>query len=95
MQAAEARSLKASTSRSGAGDRTRIRRSRAASGERRIGRAHSYTCRYLRTNRIAITFISRVSTNSVMPTAKIVLYPIEPAGVSPLAVAPMNAVIVS
>ena len=34
-------------------------------------------------------------TNSASPTAKIVLYSIEPCGTSPCAVAPMNAVIVS
>ena len=36
-----------------------------------------------------------VITNNVSPTAKIVLYSIEPVGTSPLPVAPMNAVIVS
>ena len=35
--------------------------------------AHSYTCLYLRTKRIEIRFITSVITNSVMPTAKIVL----------------------
>ena len=34
--------------------------------------AHSYTCLYRRTNRIAIAFITSVMTNSVVPTAKIV-----------------------
>ena len=39
--------------------------------------------------------MTSVITNSVNPTAKIVLYSIEPVGMSPLPVAPMNAVIVS
>ena len=34
---------------------------------------HSYTCRYFRTKRIEIRFMIRVSTNSVVPTAKMVL----------------------
>ena len=47
-------------------------------------RAHSYTCRYLRTNRIAIMFISSVITKAASPTAKIVLYSMLPVGTSPL-----------
>ena len=39
--------------------------------------------------------MTSVITKSVSPTAKIVLYSIEPVGMSPLPVAPMNAVIVS
>ncbi len=35
--------------------------------------AHSYTCLYLRTKRIAIMFISSVIRKRTMPTAKIVL----------------------
>ena len=35
--------------------------------------AHSYTCRYLRTNRMEIRFMISVITNRVMPTAKMVL----------------------
>ena len=41
--------------------------------DRVLMRAHSYTCLYLRTNRIEIRFMTSVITNSVMPTAKIVL----------------------
>ena len=43
-------------------------------------RAHSYTCRYFRTKRIEIRFMMSVSTNSSMPTAKIVLYSVLPVG---------------
>ena len=39
-------------------------------------------------------FITSVKTNSVAPTAKIVLYSIDPVGTSPCPVAAMNAVIV-
>src|SRR3972149_5415070 len=39
--------------------------------------------------------MTSVRQNSVSPTAKIVLYSIEPVGTSPAPVAPMNAVIVS
>ena len=56
--------------------RPRARSPRDAGGMRgRLGvvRAHSYTCRYLRTKRIEIAFMISVITNSVMPTAKIVL----------------------
>ena len=42
-----------------------------------------------------MTFITSVITNSVRPTAKIVLYSIEPVGRSPFPVAPMKAVSVS
>ena len=42
-----------------------------------------------------MTFITSVIAKSVSPTAKIVLYSIEPVGRSPLPVAPMKAVIVS
>ena len=35
--------------------------------------AHSYICLYLRTKRIEIMFMISVMTNSVVPTAKIVL----------------------
>ncbi len=54
------------------------------------GRAehHSYTCLYFRTKRIEIRFMISVSRNSVMPTAKIVLYPMLPVARSPLAVEP-------
>ena len=44
-----------------------------------------------RTRRIEITFRISVSTNSVMPTAKMVLYSIDPVGTSPVPVAAMNA----
>ena len=36
------------------------------------GHGYSYTCRYLRTKRIAIMLSSSVMTKSVAPTAKIV-----------------------
>src|SRR6188508_1479683 len=48
------------------------------------GRAHSYTSRYLRTRRMAIRFMMNVATNSVAPTAKIVLYSVLPVGTSPI-----------
>ena len=51
---------------------------------------HSYTCRYLRTSLIEIRFRIRVMTNSVNPTAKIVLYSIDPVGMSPRAIEAMN-----
>ena len=41
--------------------------------DRGVHGAHSYTCLYLRTKRIEIMFITNVITNSVVPTAKIVL----------------------
>src|SRR5215211_7776193 len=58
-----------------------------------LGAGHSYTCRYMRTSRIETEFSSSVSTNSVMPTTKIVSYSIEPVGMSPRDVAAMNAAI--
>ena len=64
---------------------------RRAGGDLRAG--HSYTCRYLRTSRIETMFSTSVNTNSVMPTTKIVSYSIEPVGMSPRAVAAMNAAI--
>ena len=67
------------------------RPARGAGGDLRAG--HSYTCRYLRTSRIEIMFSISVNTNSVMPTTKIVSYSIEPVGMSPRAVAAMNAAI--
>ena len=64
---------------------------RGARGDLRAG--HSYTCRYLRTSRIETMLSISVNTNSVMPTTKIVSYSIEPVGMSPRAVAAMNAAI--
>ena len=48
-------------------------------------RAHSYTCRYLRTNRIEKAFRISVITNSSIPTANTVLYWTLPVARSPLA----------
>ena len=58
-------------------------------GGRDLRAGHSYTCRYLRTSRIETKFSSRVRKNSVNPTAKIVRYSSEPAGMSPRAWAAM------
>ena len=63
-------------------------------GGRDLCSGHSYTCRYLRTSLIEIRFRTNVRTNSVKPTAKIVLYSIEPVGMSPRAIEAMNAAIV-
>ena len=65
--------------------------SRRAGGDLRAG--HSYTWRYLRTNRIEIALSASVITNSVKPTTKIVSNSIEPVGMSPREVAAMNAAI--
>ena len=46
--------------------------------------AHSYTSRYLRTSRMLMMFMSSVATNSVEPTAKMVLYSTLPVGTSPM-----------
>ena len=64
---------------------------RRAGGD--LGAGHSYTCLYLRTSRIETMFSISVNRNSVMPTTKIVSYSIEPVGMSPRAVAAMNAAI--
>ena len=63
-------------------------------GGRDLRSGHSYTCRYLRTSWIEIRFKTSVKTNSVKPTAKIVLYSIDPVGMSPRAIEAMKAAIV-
>ena len=54
---------------------------------RRSGAGHSYTSPVLAYEPDRDTFITNVITNSVAPTAKIVLYSIEPVGTSPAPVA--------
>ena len=57
--------------------------SRAAAANAPGSSAHSYTSRKRRTSRIANRFITNVMTKSAAPTAKIVLYSIDPVGTSP------------
>ena len=64
-----------------------------ARGRGDLGTGHSYTCRYLRTRRIETALRISVMRKSVKPTTKIVSYSIEPVGMSPRAVAAMNAAI--
>ena len=73
----------------------KYRYARNGSVERRPRRRSFVDLPERRTILIANRFSTSVITNSVRPTAKIVLYSIDPVGMSPMPVAAMKAVIVS